>query len=246
LINQNVAARDESKPTSLLHLMLKTMDAPTNDKRFTLYDIHSELKTMLMAGHETAATWINWSLYVFKKYPEVQEKLYTDIVEHTDPDKDEIDFDEIEKMEYMNAFLQEVLRLYPPLGQILRVSRRAEVMEGVEIPPNTHVQIPNFLIQRHPLYWPEPETFKPERWINPTDEEKEMRRSAFMPFGGGPRLCIGQQFATMEVRMTLAYLVRAFRILGAPSQRETECESLISMRAKPDFKVVVKRRITDY
>ena len=94
-------------------------------------------------------------------------------------------FDEIEKMEYMNASLQEVPRLYPPRGQIFRVSRRAEVMEGIEIPPNTHVQIPNFLIQRHPLYWPEPETFKPERWINPTNEES-----------GG--LCIGQQFATME------------------------------------------------
>jgi cytochrome P450 len=193
------------------------------------------------------ATWINWSLYVFTKYPDVQENVYRDIVKHMDPDKDEIDFDDIDKMEYMNAFLQEVLRLYPPLGQILRVSRRPEIMEGVEIPPNTHVQIPNFLIQRHPHYWSEPENFKPERWINPTDEEKDRRRSAFMPFGGGPRLCIGQQFATMEVRMELAYLVRAFRFVGAPSQIETEFafESLISMRSKPDFKVVLKRRIRD-
>lgn len=229
---------------SLLHLMLKSQDNPDKGKRLSKYEIKGESKTLIMAGHETAAAWINWTVFCFCKYPDLQEKVYKNVMENVSSESSDITMDEIEQMDYMNAFLQEVLRLYPPLGQHVRVSFRPEVMEGVEVPVGTHLRIPNFLIQRHPKYWPDAEKLKPERWINPTEEEKAMRRSAFMPFGGGPRLCVGQLFAYMEVRMTMAYLIREFRFKGTPSQLETKFyfESLITMRSKPDFKILIQKR----
>jgi cytochrome P450 len=244
----NATQSKNSNSKSLLHLMLKTQELPASDpKRLSHYEIHSELKTLIMGGHEAVAGWINWCLFVFCKHPDVQERVFEDVMKHVGIDDNkasEIDFDTIDQMEFLNAFLQEVLRLYPPTGQIVRVARKPESILGVRIPADTSVQIPNFLIHRHPKYWPDAEKFSPERWINPTEEEKERRRSAFMPFGQGPRFCIGRQFVTMEVSLSLAYLVRAFRFHGAPSQRDTNFtfESLISMRAKPGFKVLLEKR----
>jgi cytochrome P450 len=243
--NSNSSSVSSSSSKSLLHLMLKTQELPASDpKRLSHYEIHSELKTLIMGGHEAVAGWINWCLFVFCKHPDVQELVHQDIMKHVANETCEIDFDTIDQMVYYNAFLQEVLRLYPPTGQIVRVALKPESILGVHIPKDTSVQIPNFLIHRHPKYWPDAEKFLPERWISPTDEEKERRRSAYMPFGQGPRFCIGRQFVTMEVSLSLAYLVRAFRFHGAPSQRDTNFtfESLISMRAKPGFKVLLERR----
>ena len=148
-------------------------------------------------------------------------------------------------MEYLGAFLQEVLRLYPPVGFFPRVNRFREFLDGVEVPPGTRIALVPHLLHRHPKYWDDPETFNPERWLNVSEKEIERRRFAFFPFSFGGRNCIGQYFATLEAQMIVAAIVRAFRVEIAPSQKSTDhtFSSKITMKSKPLVRLAVQERI---
>jgi cytochrome P450 len=236
-----------AKPNSLLHLMLKARDPESEmskaGKSLNHFEIQSEVKTFLMAGHETTATWLYWALFTFTKHPDVQEKVYQDVMKYASSNG-EIGIDDTAKMIYMNAFLQEVLRLYPPGGWFFRGNTKEEVFDGKVIPANTRIVISPILLHRHPTYWDNPDDRLPERWMNVSAEENERRRFAFLPFSAGGRNCIGQLFATLEVQMIVAHLVRAYRFELSPSQRDTEFKmsSFVTTFMKPEFKIVLKQR----
>ena len=147
-------------------------------------------------------------------------------------------------MEYLKAFLQEVLRMYPAAGFFTRTTRFTETIDGVTIPAKTRISLSPYLLQRSPQYWDDPETFLPERWINVSESEANRRRFAFFPFSMGGRNCIGSRFATMEAHMIVAALVRAFRFQIAPSQADTDFKlaTVITMRLKPSLKIALEKR----
>jgi cytochrome P450 len=224
-------------------------------KSLTNEELRDEVKTFVMAGHETTSTWLLWALYALSKFPDIQEKVYQDILAHSGGISDDmssvdlnLNMDAIEQMDYLSAFLNEVLRLYPPVGMFARRNRHQENFGGYIIPPQTRLVISPHLIHRHPHYWDDPDTFQPERWIHDNAEEKdkfnERIRFAFLPFSAGGRNCIGEKFATVEAKLILVHMVRAFILQIAPSQRDTEHEftSFITMKAKPGLKISVKSR----
>jgi cytochrome P450 len=231
---------------SILHLMLKAHDPESQNKgrALSIDEINTEIKTFLMAGHETTGTWMSWAFYALSKHPDIQEKVYQDIMKHVSSPDAEITLKDIENMDYFKAFLQEVLRLYPPAGQIFRKTSKPEVVNGVNIPIGTRMRVVIYLLHRNPKYWDNPEEFRPERWLNISETETERRRFAFVPFSGGFRNCIGQRMATMKVHLVMSHLLREFIILVAPSQRDVKFvfESLVVLRAVPDYKIVVKKR----
>jgi cytochrome P450 len=184
-----------------------------------------------------------WAFFALAKNPDVQDRLYQDIKEHA-AGADPIGVQHIAKMAYLQAFLQEVLRLYPPVGLIARANASSEEFAGFTIPAGTRLVVPIHLLHRHPLYWDDPETFQPERWINVSDAEQERRRFAFLPFSTGGRNCIGHRFATLEAQLILAPIVRTFLIRIAPSQRDTNhtFTTFITMKTKPGLKIVVQDR----
>jgi cytochrome P450 len=237
------SAGDES---SILHLMLKAHDPESSSKGRALshHELNTEIKTFLMAGHETTGTWMAWSFFVLSRHPDIQEKVYQDIMKHVSSPEAEITLKDIENMEYFKAFLQEVLRLYPPAGQIFRKTSKPEVVNGVNVPVGTRMRILISLLHRNPKYWDDPEEFRPERWLNVSEEERIRRQFAFVPFSGGFRNCIGQRMATMKVYLIMSRLLRQFVVRGAPSQRDTEFlfESLVVLRSIPDHKIVVQKR----
>lgn len=172
--------------------------------------------------------------------------LYENVVKHAPASNDEkIEVEHVGQMEYLHAFLQEVLRLYPPAGFIPRYNRNKENLGGVDVPANTRISLPPHLMHRHPRYWDDPDSFKPERWLNVPDEEAERRRFAFFPFSAGGRNCIGQNFATLEAQLIVAAIVRAFRIEVAPSQKDDEhtFTTSITMKSKPLLHLVVQERL---
>eukprot|EP00977_Amphora_coffeiformis_P003749 scaffold742_cov165-Amphora_coffeaeformis.AAC.25 len=242
------AQETEKHSKSLLHLLLQAEDPETRDanlRRLNRQELRDEIKTFLMAGHETTATWLYWCLFALAKNPTVQERLYKDVMIHAKNDKSEaIDLEQTGRMGYLQAFLQEVLRLYPPAGIIFRYASYPEEFAGYKIPTNTRCVISIHLLERHPKYWDDPETFRPERWINVSAEEQERRKFAFLPFSAGARNCIGQRFATLEAQLILAPLVRAFQIFIAPSQKDTNhtFTAFGTMKAKPDLRIVVQSR----
>ena len=240
------ARKENTKSKSILHLMLHAKDPESKDNKTTdtLSDneLRDEVKTFIIAGHETTSTWVYFALYALALYPDVQDRLFDDVVKQAPKSISEIKIDHIEKMTYMDAFLNEVLRVYPPVGFITRVNTQDENFDGIFVPKGTRMVVSPHLMHRHPKYWDDPEDFKPERWFD--ESEAERRRFAFLPFSIGGRGCIGQQFATMEAKLILAPLIRAFRVAIAPSQRSTEFTftSSITMKTKPLLKISVKKR----
>ena len=251
----NASADMHSK--SLLHLMqvaedpeqqLKNDDTTTNgskkwqSRRLSHSELRDETKMFLLAGHETTATRMYWCYYVLAKHHDVQEKLYQDVFHHAPAGP--IRLEHTQQMEYLHAFLQEVLRLYPPGGTLFRTNNHVEEFKGKIIPAGTRLVIPVHLLHRHPHYWDDPETFLPERWMNVSDAERERRRFAFLPFGGGHRSCIGQRFASLGAQLLLAPLVRAFTIEIGASQCDVEHEfvNFVTMKAKPALKIMIQER----
>lgn len=200
--------------------------------------------SFLNQQRQTTSTWCYWILYALAKHPNLQERLYRNVVAYAPLSFEGIGVEQVGKMEYLGAFLQEVLRLYPPAGYIPRVNRFKETLGGVQVPAGTRIGLSPHLLHRHPKYWDDPEEFQPERWINVSEKEVERRRFAFFPFGFGGRNCIGQFFATLEAQMIVAAIVRSFRVEIAPSQKETDFafSARITMKSKPLLRLTVHER----
>ena len=188
-----MARKDNTKARSLLHLMLHARDPEIEGEmgRLSDSDLRDEVKTFMIAGHETTSTWLHWAMYAMVKYPDVQERLYQEVMKYasTDDSDETFSLDQVEQMEYLGAFLQEVLRMFPPVGVFIRYNAFPEKWHGVTVPPDTRLFVSPHLLQRHPKYWDQPDTFLPERWINVSAEEAERRRFAFIPFSAGGRNC---------------------------------------------------------
>jgi len=239
-------------PLSLLQRLFDAKDSdPARHSRKSLNncELRDEIKTFIMAGHETTSTWCYWAIFALCKYPDVQEKVYQDIKKHTCTDGSktnegnlDITVRMIEKMTYLDAFMKEVLRLFPPAGMIIRNTVEETTFNGAKIPARTRLMIPIHLLHRHPLYWKDPESFKPERWLK--DEHPASHRYAYLPFSDGPRNCIGSYFAEMEAKLLMAPLIREFLFQLAPTLLDTKFTftTFITMKAKPALRVCVRCR----
>lgn len=234
---------------SLLEILLEAHDGEAKN---TLNDVElrDEIKTFLFAGHETTSTYCYQALWSLCSYPDIQEKVFQDIVSHCPNNGDLLDLETVERMEYFNAFMQEVLRMFPPIGMITRATTEDVETFGTQyrVPKDTRITIPIFLLHRHPKYWKDPDSFQPERWIFQDEKDREafmsQIRFAFLPFSLGARNCVGQRFAVIEAHMIMAELIRSFAFKIAPSQQDTKftLSNMLALKTKPRLKVVVKAR----
>ena len=236
-------------PNSLLEALFDAKDTdPTNQtrrKRLDNVELRDEVKTFIVAGHETTSTWCTWCSFCLCKYPDVQQKVYEDIMKHRPSPNDHsfpISLELVNQMPYFNAFMKEVLRFYPPVGLISRSLAGEEIMNGFKIPVGTRITIPIHLIHRHPDYWTNPDEFQPERWLK--DQFPASHKNAFLPFGVGPRNCIGENFATFEAKLIMGPLIRSFMFNFAPSLRSAEftLSAFVTTKPKPDVKICVRSR----
>ncbi len=229
-----------SDKNSLLKLLLQAGDPEDEKTKLTQEELRHECKTFLLAGHETTATLVQWTLLACCKHPDVQEKLVEDIRNHWDTTRD-LTLDIAEKMEYMQAVINEVLRMYPPVAMIIRVNKEKETLGGYEIPAGTRLGLPMLLVHRHPKFWDKPDEFRPERWL---ENPEPSHRFAFFPFSAGSRTCIGNRFAVWEAKIMLAGILNAFKVQLAPSQRDIVHQFAIdiSMKAEPSILILIKKR----
>src|SRR5436190_2748256 len=201
--------RGDAAPRDLLELMGTDPETGRPVSRRRLAD---QVATMISAGHATTALALFWALYLVASAPSVQQR----IAEEAAP----LDLgpegaaEALRRLVYTRAVVQESLRLYPPAYGIFRVARRADEAAGVEVPKGAVVMIAPWLLHRHRKLWDEPDRFDPGRFLPgapPPD------RFAYLPFGAGPRVCVGAQFALTEATLVLARLVQAFEIRRADS-----------------------------
>jgi unspecific monooxygenase len=161
---------------------------------------------MILAGHETTAVALCWSVYLLAQVPEVQERIAQ---EATTAVSDSGAEPPLSKLTYTRAVLDEVMRLYPPAYVIVRAARQSDEVAGVEMRPDDLAIISPWVLHRHRKYWHEPDAFVPERFL---PGASAVDRFGYLPFGVGPRVCIGAHFALTEATLVLAELMRSFRI----------------------------------
>ncbi|MBL8165371.1 MAG: cytochrome P450 [Anaerolineae bacterium] len=221
----------------LLSMLLLAQDEETGGA-MTDQQVRDEVITLFVAGHETTSNALTWTWYLLAQHPEVEAKLH-----------DEVDrvlggrmptLDDMPNLPYTDYVLKEAMRLYPPAWILngRQASADAEI-GGYTIPKGATVWVSPYVMHRDPRYFDAPEAFRPERWADGL--EKRLPRYAYFPFGGGPRICIGNSFALMEARLILAGLAGHYRLSLVPGQ-SVAVEPLITLRPRDALMMRLARR----
>ncbi len=190
-------------PRDLFDLMDAARD-PETGKSFTDAQLGDQVATMILAGHETTATALFWSLYLLALDPETQEQVAAEVAGATV----EGGFDP-ERLKFTRAVIDETMRLYPPAFLIARAAAAPDTVAGLPVRRRDVILIAPWLLHRHEKLWRDPDAFMPSRFMAPALPPD---RFAYLPFGVGPRVCIGAHFALVEATLALAKLIGAFRV----------------------------------
>ena len=169
-----------------------------------------ELNILLVAGHETSANALAWACYLLARHPEAQAQLVAEI-ERELPGGQPPEYNDLPRLPYALQVVQETLRLYPPAWVLDRVATEADEFQGQAIAPGTLFSIYLYGLHHHPALWPAPEAFRPERFAPAAAPAPPTY--GYLPFGGGPRLCVGNQFALTELQLVVIQLVRRYRLV---------------------------------
>ncbi|XP_029433156.1 cytochrome P450 3A9-like [Rhinatrema bivittatum] len=170
-------------------------------------EIMAQSFVFILAGYETTGSSLSFLSYNLAIHPEVQQRLQEE-VDKILPNKATPTYEALTQMEYLDMVINENLRLYPPGGRLERVCKKTIEINGLTIPEGTVTMIPAFAIHRDPEYWPEPEEFRPERFSK--EARDSMDPYTFLPFGLGPRNCIGMRFALLIMKVALTVLLQNF------------------------------------
>ncbi len=199
--------------------------------------IRQEILTFLLAGHETTAAALAWTWHLLSLHPEHERRLHEEVDEVLAGRQPTVD--DLPRLTYTRAIFEEVLRLYPPVWLIPRRTVHDDEIDGYRIPARSDVLLSVYSMHRHPEYWPDPETFDPERFAAPAGKRPS---SAYLPFGAGSRTCLGSRFGAMEAVLVLAAVARKYRLERVAGQR-VEAEASLTLRPRKGIEMrLVARR----
>ncbi|SEG27899.1 Cytochrome P450 [Actinacidiphila yanglinensis] len=219
----------------LLDAMLGARDEHAN--AFSDQELHDQVLTMVMAGHETTAKALSWTLHLLDRHPEhaarVREEIDRVVGTRLPTAAD------LSGLVYTRQCLDEAIRLFPPVWLISRLAVDDDMLGGFRIPAGTLVCVSPWTLHRHPDHWEAPEEYRPERF----EPEQQHARAghAYLPFGGGPRVCIGQAFATTEAMLVLTVVLQRLRLTQAPGTTVVP-EALVTLRPRDGLLMTVERR----
>lgn len=230
------ARRKNAEADDLLTHMLNLHDERTG-ATFSPKEIRDELVTLFLAGTDTAAVALTWAVYLLDQNPLVEERLHAELSLHLGeriPTSDDLT-----QLPYSRMVVDETLRLYPSGWMFLRDAVADDVLDNWRIPRGSIMLISPYATQRQPALWPNPDAFEPERFT--AKRTAERHRFAYLPFGGGPRQCIGMHLALTELQIVLAALVSRYRLRLVPDH-PIATAPLITLRPRYGLKMTVTRR----
>ncbi len=208
IINKRIEG-GQKKDDDLLGILLQMRDQISTDH------IRDEVLTLILSGHETTANVMSWAFSYLSKNPKVRKQLEDEaggaswIKENRIPTYQELE----NTSKVASAILQETMRLAPPVWVAPRIATTDCEIDGVKIPKGAHVLVSQYVTHRNPQYFPEPEKWQPDRWLD-AGFEKSLPNGAYFPFGGGSRKCLGEYFAIAEARLILLMVAKNFRLSG--------------------------------
>ena len=227
---------DPAERNDLLAMLLAARD-PETGEGMSDKQLRDEILTIFMAGHETTANALAWVWYLLAQHPDAEARLH-----------DEVDrvlggrmprFADLAALKWTRMVIEETLRLYPPAHAIARRAVGEDRIGGARIPRGASISISMYVTHRNPNIWPEPERFDPERFA--TDAVARRHRFAYLPFGGGPRVCIGNTFALTEAQVIVAAIAQRYRLHVAPGE-VVEPIGLVTLRPKNGIRVTLEPR----
>jgi cytochrome P450 len=220
----------------LLSMLLAARDDETG-RQMSDRQLRDEVMTLFLAGHETTANTLAWAWVLLSRHPEVEARLHAEIDYVLGPRPPTVA--DLPRLPYTESVVQETLRVYPTVWVIGREAIEPVELGGYKIPPGTTVFMPQWVIHRDGRWFEDPDAFRPERWTDGLMHR--IHRYAYFPFGGGPRICIGNNFALMEAILILATIARQFR-LELVDDAEIIPLPTITLRPARGVKVTLKKR----
>jgi cytochrome P450 len=207
-----IAERRKNPKDDLLGMMLEMRDADTGEG-MSDQQARDEIVTIFFAGHETTATTLAWAFYLLSQHPFVEAQMRKEVnlvLNGRAPT-----FADLPKLVYMQQVISEVLRLYPAAYLFAREAVSDDTIDGFLIPKSTLIFITPYVTHRDPKYWPDPERFDPDRFA--PEQAAGRPRHVYIPFGEGPHVCIGNNFALMEMQLILSLVLQKFRLKLVPN-----------------------------
>jgi cytochrome P450 len=221
----------------LLSMLIAAQDTEGDGTGMSDQQVRDEALTLFLAGHETTANALTWTWYLLSQHPEIEARIHAEIDSVLEGRLPTVD--DLPRLTYTRKVFSESLRLYPPAWIIGRRAINAYAVRDYTLPAGTVIIMSQYVVHRDPRWYPEPDRFDPERW---TPEAQAARpKFAYFPFGGGPRLCIGEQFAWMEGVLLLATIGQQWRPRLVPGH-PVELQPLITLRPKHGMRMVLERR----
>ncbi|HWB64402.1 MAG TPA: cytochrome P450 [Chitinophagales bacterium] len=238
VLNPIIANRRQSvqRFDDLLAMLMETKDEDTGEQ-MNNRQLRDETMTIFLAGHETTALALSWLWYLLDKNPAQAQKLYEEIDRVTTGQAPTAEM--LHQMPYTRMVMDEALRMYPPAWLIMRESLDDDEVGGYAIPKGYTIMIPVYQIHHDPALWPEPDVFNPERFSK--ENAKAHHRFAYFPFGGGPRQCIGNNFALMEMQVIIVMMLQKFRFKTMPGFIP-EMHPMVTLRMKNGMQMQVQKR----
>ena len=238
LIRPRYEAHLAGRPPAQSDILQAFMEArdPASGAPFTFDELVDQVAMLFLAGHETSASALTWALHLLANAPEVQQRAREEVARVTSGA--ELQAGDLRELEEVRNVFREALRLVPPVGFVAREAAQGCSFRKKSVPQGSTVVVAPWLIHRHRQWWNEPDAFDPARFS--ADASREALRNAYLPFGMGPRVCLGATFALQEAVLILASIVQRWRIEPVPSHVPQPVGRL-TIRSANGVRVVLRR-----
>jgi cytochrome P450 len=228
-------ASDNQDQGDLLSMLLQAHDE--DGSQMTDKQLRDEVITLFLAGQETTALTLVWACYLLAQHPEAERALWQELDEVLKGRAPEAS--DVPQLKFTEMIVKESMRLYPPAYVVGREAVNECEIGGYNIPPRTQLFMSTWVVHRDPRFFDEPEKFKPERWT--PEFINNLPKYAYFPFGGGPRVCIGNAFAMMEIVLLLATIAQKFS-LSLVTKHPVELQPAMSLRPRNGIRMKIERR----
>lgn len=238
-INQVNEADDvgKKKKKALLDILLSSS---IDGQPLSNLDIREEVDTFAFAGHDTTSSGISFTIYNIAKYPEVQQKVYDEIIEVLGDDE-ELTIHKLNSLSYLDLVIKESLRLFPPVPYYGRKLSEELTAGGYTFPKDMNIYVSPYLLRKNPEIYPEPEKFNPHRFEAERSYDK-VNPFSYIPFSAGSRNCIGQKFAQHELKVIVSTIVKNFKLTLDKKQENLKLTAEIVLRPVDGINVFVEKR----